>query len=139
MQSTRFIKEKSFHNGSILEQGPGVSVAAVAALPGADTCLWCLSETLGRIHGWRLRLRCSCVERVSASTCPQSGRGLISAPTGSPIAFEQEVNRYSCAISVLPQTRGTGCPSPASKRCELGVAFSCLLIPADGLIQVHLF
>lgn len=66
-------------------------------------------------------------------------RGLISALTGSAIAFVLEVNEYTCAIFVLCGTWVTSCPSPASKPCELGMAFLCLLIPSDVLIQVHLF
>lgn len=71
--------------------------------------------------------------------CSQPRMSLRSTPTGSLIAFEQEVNEYTCAIFVWLQTRSTGCPSPASEPCELGVASLCFLIPSDVLIQVHLF
>ena len=65
--------------------------------------------------------------------------GLISTPTGFLIAFDQEVNKYTCAVFALLHTRGTLCPSPASKPCDLGVVFPCLLTSPHVLIQVHLF
>lgn len=64
---------------------------------------------------------------------------LSSTPTGFLMAFEQSVSEDTCAIFVSLRTGGTGCPSPASKPWELGVAFLCFLIPSDVLIQVHLF
>lgn len=70
---------------------------------------------------------------------PQPGMSLSSPPTGFLIAFEQLVSEDTCAIFVSLQTGATGCPNPASKPWELGVAFLCFLIPSDALIQVHLF
>lgn len=65
-------------------------------------------------------------------------RGRFPLPLRSPSALEREVDERSCAFFVLPQTRATSCPGPASEACELGVAFLCLLIHPDGLIHVHL-
>lgn len=115
-------------------------LVATVASPGAGTSPWCHSKTVGHIHvlapPLQLQLcgmgECLCVPSVRCG-------GLISPPTGSLIAFELEMNKYTCVIFLLPQTRGTGCPSPSSKPCVLGVVCLCLLVSSDVLIQVHLF
>lgn len=133
-------KKKRLRNWSIRAWASVPMWAAVAALPAAGTSPCCHSETVGCSQGsaspLQLPLRgmrgCLCVPSVKC-------RGRFLLPRRSLSAFEQEVNEYSCAICVLPQTWATGCPGPASEPCGLGVAFLCLQIHSDVPIHVHLF
>lgn len=114
--------------------------AAVAALPAAGTSPCCHSETVGCSQGSASPLQLP-LRGMRGHLCVPSVkcRGRFPLPRRSLSAFEQEVNEYSCAICVLPQTWATGCPGPASKPCGLGVAFLCLQIHSDVPIHVHLF
>lgn len=121
---------KSLPPWFILEQGVGVHI-------GSHVCpTWThlpavIQRLLAMCECWLLHSKCSRIECESTFVCSHPGMSLISTPTGFLIALEQEVNGYTCVIFVSLQTRGTGCPSPANKPWEVGVAFLCLPVPSS--------
>lgn len=113
-------KVKNLHNQSIL--GPWclcwqlwLPCLKWAHLPGV------IQRLLAGSRGWPLHL----VAVVWDGRAPLRALSQVQRPDFNShwflIAFEQEVNKHTCATFVLLHTPGTGCPSPASEPCELSV------------------